>query len=84
MEILKYILTIIGISTASLSIIVTITSGLFTSKIIAKKIAFVLGSICLVNTIVFISIFGTSTMFTISIIFWIFGLMGLASDIMEG
>jgi hypothetical protein len=83
MEILKIILAIIGISTASLFILTKMTAGVFTPKITAQKIALALGSICLVDIIVFISIFGASPMFIIAIICWPFGLIGLISEIKE-
>lgn len=83
MEILKIILAIIGISTATLFIIAKATAGVFTSKITAKKIALALGSICLVDIIVTISIFGASPLFIIAIICWIFGLIGLVAEIKE-
>ena len=83
MEILKIILAIIGISTASLFIIARMTAGIFISKITTKKIALALGSICLADIIVVISIFGASPLFIIAIISWIFALMGLISEIKE-
>ena len=51
MEILKVILSIIGSSTATIYILAKITAGVFTSKITAKKIALVAGSICLIDII---------------------------------
>ena len=83
MEILKIVLTIIGISTASLFIIARMTAGIFISKITTNKIALALGSICLADIIVVISIFGASPMFIIAIICWIFGLIGLVAEIKE-
>lgn len=81
MEILKIILAIIGISTASLFLIAKATAGVFISKITTKKIALALGSICLADIIVFISIFGASPLFIIAIISWIFTLIGLITEI---
>ena len=83
METLKLILAIIGISSASLFMIAKATAGVFTTKTTAKKIALALGSICLVDIIVFISIYGASPMFIIATICWPFALIGLISEIKE-
>jgi len=84
MEILKVILSLIGISTATIYIFAKITAGVFTTKIKAKKIAFVAGSICLIDIISYVSTFGGNPMLIIAMVCWIPTIAILASEIREG
>jgi hypothetical protein len=84
MEILKVILSLIGISTATIYIFAKITAGIFTTKIKAKKIAFVAGSICLIDIISYVSTFGGNPMLIIAMVCWIPTIAILASEIREG
>lgn len=84
MEILKVILSIIGISTATIYILAKITAGVFTTKTTAKKIALVAGSICLIDIISYVFTFGGTPMLIIAMICWIPTIAILASEIREG
>lgn len=84
MEILKIILSIIGISTATIYFLAKITAGIFTTKTTVKKIALVAGAICLIDIISFVSTFGGNPMLIIAMVCWIPTIVVLASEIREG
>lgn len=84
MEILKIVLAIIGISTASLFMIAKATAGVFTTKTTAKKIALVAAAICLIDIISYVFTFGGTPMLIIAMVCWIPTIAILASEIREG
>ena len=84
MKILKVILSIIGISTATIYILAKITAGIFTTKITAKKIALIASAICLIDIISYVSTFGATPMLIIAMVCWIPTIAILASEIREG
>ena len=84
MEILKIILSIIGISTTTIYILAKITAGIFTTKTTAKKIALVAGAICLIDIISYVYTFGRTPMLIIAMVCWIPTIVILASEIREG
>lgn len=84
MEILKIILSIIGISTTTIYILAKITAGIFTTKTTAKKIALVAGAICLIDIISYVYTFSRTPMLIIAMVCWIPTIVILASEIREG